>query len=90
MNIRNSDVWRILAAGALIAAGSGFCASWVTQSRFESHIEYVEKQHDKRIDSIKRQHAKELREAKSASQSLGSIEKKIDLMKETMCKRGDR
>ena len=83
MKVQMSDQWRILLAGALIAATSAFLTSQVSQWRFESQITYMEKQHDKRVTAIKSQHTKEINQLKRTSHQLDSIEKKIDDLKET-------
>lgn len=83
MKVQLSDQWRILLAGALIAATAVFLTSQVSQWRFESHITYMEKQHDKRIAAIKSQHTKEINQLKRTSSQLDSIEKKIDKLNET-------
>ena len=78
-----SHEWRILLAGALIAAASGLIVAIIGQWRFEAQLTYMEKQHDKRITAIKSQHTKEINQLKRTSNQLDSIEKKIDDLKET-------
>lgn len=83
MKVQLSDHWRILLAGALIAATSGFVVSQVSQWRFDQQLAYMEKQHDKRIAAIKSHHTKEINQLKRTSSQLDSIEKKIDKLNET-------
>ena len=78
-----SHEWRILLAGALIAAASGLIVAIIGQWRFEAQLTYMEKQHDKRIAAIKSQHTKEMNQLKREAIQTENILKKIEELKET-------
>lgn len=83
MAVQLTDQWRILLAGALIATTSGFVVAMVSQARTNTQIEFVEKQYEKQIRSLKSQHSKEINRLKRTGERLDSIEKKIDFLNST-------